>query len=199
MDRTRRQLLRAALAAPPGAWLARYQALAAPARKLVKITAIKALQLDNAGDGCLIRIDTGSGLTGLCKAIEAVDPRWIEDPLNFTYSEGWRALKRSTRVPVLTDEKVEMVTGLRPYLDNSVVDILHPDSAYAGASPAAARSPATPRSRGSRWRCISDRPRWCGSTPPRTSEGLPEGPGLRLVLDEDWVKRHLPKGEPFCS
>ena len=56
------------LSAPAGAWLARYQALAAPAGKLVKITAIEALQLDNPGDGCLIRIDTDSGLTGYAEA-----------------------------------------------------------------------------------------------------------------------------------
>ena len=31
---------------------------------MVKITAIKTLQLDNVGDGCLIRIETDAGLVG---------------------------------------------------------------------------------------------------------------------------------------
>ena len=47
---TRRDLLKMALAAPAGAWLADYEALAAPARGAVKITAVKALQLDFQGD-----------------------------------------------------------------------------------------------------------------------------------------------------
>jgi hypothetical protein len=31
---------------------------------MVKITAIKTLQLDNVGDACLIRIETDAGLVG---------------------------------------------------------------------------------------------------------------------------------------
>ena len=61
---TRRDLLKMALAAPAGAWLANYEALAAPARGAVKITAVQALQLDFQGDGCLVRIETDAGITG---------------------------------------------------------------------------------------------------------------------------------------
>ena len=68
MNWTRRDLLRIALAAPGGAWLANYRALAAPSAKKVKITAIKTLQIDNVGDGCLIRIGTDSGLVGYCES-----------------------------------------------------------------------------------------------------------------------------------
>src|SRR5204863_3862085 len=49
---------------PAGSWLANYRAMAAPYTKMVKITAIKTLQPDNVGDGCLIRIETDSGLVG---------------------------------------------------------------------------------------------------------------------------------------
>ena len=69
---------------------------------------------------------------GLAKAIEPSDPAWFEDPLNYVYSEAWVHLKRSTRVPILTGEKVELVAGFKPYLDNSTVDFIHPDPAYAG-------------------------------------------------------------------
>lgn len=58
MNPTRRELFQLAAALPAGAWLANYRAMAAPAGKMVKITAIHALGLDNVGDGCLIRIDT---------------------------------------------------------------------------------------------------------------------------------------------
>src|ERR1035437_10986075 len=61
---TRRDLLKMALAAPAGSWLANYQARAAPARGAVKITAVQALQLDFQGDGCLVRIETAAGITG---------------------------------------------------------------------------------------------------------------------------------------
>ena len=57
---------------------------------------------------------------------------WVEDPLSVPYSEGWRELRRSTRAPLLTGEKLELVRGFRPFLDNGAVDIVHPDVAYAG-------------------------------------------------------------------
>jgi len=42
------------------------------------------------------------------------------------------ALKRSTRIPILTGEKLEIVRGFRPFLDNQAADIVHPDLAFAG-------------------------------------------------------------------
>lgn len=57
---------------------------------------------------------------------------WIEDPLTVCYSEAWLALKRSTRVPLLAGEKVELVEGFRSYLGNQVLDMIHPDVAYSG-------------------------------------------------------------------
>ena len=80
---------------------------------------------------CLAQFDPRSAI-GLCKAIEPADPLWIEDPLPTAYSEAWLELKRSTRVPVLTGERLELVTGFKPFLDNQVVDVIHPDVAYAG-------------------------------------------------------------------
>ena len=80
---------------------------------------------------CTGQFDTRSSI-GLCKAIEPVDPMWIEDPLTVHYSEAWLELKRSTRVPLLAGEKVEMVKGFRPYLDHQVLDMIHPDVSYSG-------------------------------------------------------------------
>jgi L-alanine-DL-glutamate epimerase-like enolase superfamily enzyme len=61
---SRRELLRAAVALPFGAWMARYQAIAAPYEGEVRITAIKAMALDYTFDGCLIKIETDAGLAG---------------------------------------------------------------------------------------------------------------------------------------
>ena len=64
MNGNRRDFLKAALLLPAGVHLAKFQALAAPHAGKVKITAIKTLQLDNVGDGCLIRLETDAGLVG---------------------------------------------------------------------------------------------------------------------------------------
>src|SRR5215467_3899313 len=65
---TRRDLMRLAVTLPAGAWLTRYRALAQPYRNRVKITAIKAMQIQNIAGNCLIRIDTDSGLAGYGEA-----------------------------------------------------------------------------------------------------------------------------------
>ena len=80
---------------------------------------------------CVGQFDTPSAI-GLCKAIEPIDPRFIEDPLTVRYSEAWLQLRRSTCVPLFAGEKVELVAGFRPYLDNGVLDMIHPDVAYSG-------------------------------------------------------------------
>jgi len=40
------------------------------------------------------------------------------------------ALKRSTRVPILTGEKLELVRGFKPFLDTQAVDIVHPAAGH---------------------------------------------------------------------
>src|SRR5215472_3350579 len=59
---TRRDFLQTALATSGGLVFARYQALAAPAQGLTKITRIQALQLKDGRT--LIRVDTDAGLSG---------------------------------------------------------------------------------------------------------------------------------------
>lgn len=66
------------------------------------------------------------------KAIAPSRPMFYEDPLDFPFSEAWKALKQETDLPILTGEKLEMVDGFRPFIDNHCVDIIHPDVCYAG-------------------------------------------------------------------
>jgi L-alanine-DL-glutamate epimerase-like enolase superfamily enzyme len=68
----------------------------------------------------------------LAKRLEPLDPPFLEDPLGVPFSESWVALRRSTRIPLLVGEKLELVRGFRPFLDNAAADILHPDLVYAG-------------------------------------------------------------------
>ena len=80
---------------------------------------------------CHNEFDTPSAIA-VAKAVEPMNPLFLEDPLNPPYSEAWSALKRSTRVPILTGEKLELVRGFRPFLDSQAADIVHPDLAFAG-------------------------------------------------------------------
>jgi L-alanine-DL-glutamate epimerase-like enolase superfamily enzyme len=92
MKTTRRHLVKMALSLSTAPWLMQFKALAAPFTKMVKVTEIKTLGLDNTGDGCLVKIETDAGLTGYgeagfsaqaCRAIiETMKPVLIgEDPL----------------------------------------------------------------------------------------------------------------------
>src|SRR6266478_8336304 len=80
---------------------------------------------------CHNELDTPSAIA-VARAVEPMNPLFLEDPLNVPFSEAWMALKRSTRVPILTGEKLEMVRGFRPFLDSQAADIVHPDLAFAG-------------------------------------------------------------------
>jgi L-alanine-DL-glutamate epimerase-like enolase superfamily enzyme len=181
---------------------------------------------------CTGEFDTRSAI-GLCKAIEPIDPLWIEDPLTVRYSEAWLELKRSTRVPILAGEKVEMVEGFRPYLDNQVLDMIHPDVAYSGGITGCrkiadyaslTRTPVGMHSgpcsmirfyasmhlgasiqnffkvenalgafRGNKEKMVAGKePAVRNATFP-----VPEGPGLGLELNQDWLKAHVAKGDEW--
>jgi L-alanine-DL-glutamate epimerase-like enolase superfamily enzyme len=74
----------------------------------------------------------GPSSIGVAKAVESMNPLFMEDPLNPSFSEAWLALRKSTRITLMTGEKLEMVRGFRPFIDNQAVDIIHPDLAFAG-------------------------------------------------------------------
>ena len=80
---------------------------------------------------CHGEFDTLSAI-GIAKSVAPMNPLWIEDPMPPIFSEGWVALRRSTNLTLLTGEKLELVRGFRPFLDNAAVDIIHPDLAFAG-------------------------------------------------------------------
>ena len=83
------------------------------------------------GVACHGEFDTPSSIA-ICKAVEPLNVAFVEDSLNVPYSEGWAALKRSTRVPILTGEKLQLLREFKPFLDAQAVDIIHPDVSFAG-------------------------------------------------------------------
>ncbi len=80
---------------------------------------------------CHNELDLPSSI-GVVKAVEPMNPLFLEDPMNPSYSEAWTALRRSTRITLMTGEKLELVRGFKPFLDTAAVDIIHPDLAFAG-------------------------------------------------------------------
>ena len=80
---------------------------------------------------CHNEMDTPSAIA-VAKAVEPMNPLFIEDALNPPFSESWMSLRRSTRVPLLTGEKLEMLRGFKPFVDSQAVDIIHPDLAFSG-------------------------------------------------------------------
>lgn len=80
---------------------------------------------------CHNEFDTPTAIA-LGRAIEPAEPPFYEDPVAVPYSESWLAVKRAVRVPLLVGEKLTMVAGFRPFLENAAADILHPDLVYAG-------------------------------------------------------------------
>jgi L-alanine-DL-glutamate epimerase-like enolase superfamily enzyme len=181
---------------------------------------------------CTGQFDTRSAL-GLCKAIEPADPLWIEDPLTVRYSEAWLELKRSTRVPLLAGEKVELVEGFRPYLDNQVLDMIHPDVAYSGGITGCRRIAEyaeltrTPMGMHSGPCSLirfyvsmhlgaavenffkvenalgafrGNKEKMAQGPEPAVRKSVfpvPEGPGLGLEINEDWLRSHVAKGESW--
>jgi L-alanine-DL-glutamate epimerase-like enolase superfamily enzyme len=181
---------------------------------------------------CLAQFDTRSAV-GLSKAIEPADPLWIEDPIATGYSEAWLELKRSTRVPILTGERLQLVAAFKPFLDNQVVDMLHADPACAGGI-TSCRDVA-------KYASLTRTPVGFHSGPcsliqfyaslhlaaatqnlfkvenvlgafrgykenmaqgakPAVRKGVisvPEGPGLGLEINEDWLRSHMEKGETW--
>lgn len=52
--------------------------------------------------------------------------------MQVVFCDGWRALRRSTGIPILTGEKLELLKEFREFADARVVDIIHPGPAFAG-------------------------------------------------------------------
>jgi L-alanine-DL-glutamate epimerase-like enolase superfamily enzyme len=69
---------------------------------------------------------------GLCRALEDAQPVWMEDLLPVPFSDGYRALRSASRVPICTGEKIEGLREFVPYIVDGGVDVLHPDLCWCG-------------------------------------------------------------------
>jgi galactonate dehydratase len=80
---------------------------------------------------CHAELDTVSAIR-VAEAVEHIKPLYLEDPLAPNFSESWMALRRSTRMPIMTGENIELVDQALPFLQNQAVDILQADIVNSG-------------------------------------------------------------------
>jgi L-alanine-DL-glutamate epimerase-like enolase superfamily enzyme len=76
-------------------------------------------------------LDTPSAIQ-VAEAVKDIKPLWFEDPLSPYFSESWMALRRSTTVPLLVGENLELIEDALPFIQNQAVDCLHPDLINSG-------------------------------------------------------------------
>lgn len=80
---------------------------------------------------CHNELDTPSAIA-VAEAIEPIKPLYYEDPLQPGFAENWLALRRTTRLPIMTGENLELVDDARPFLETQAVDCLQPDIVNSG-------------------------------------------------------------------
>lgn len=68
----------------------------------------------------------------LAEAVEPIRPVWLEDPLPPDYTESWRRLVASSKVPICTGENLTRRHGFKDFIVNQGCDILHPDLRNTG-------------------------------------------------------------------
>ncbi len=68
----------------------------------------------------------------IAEAVESIKPMWLEDPLGVEYSDSWKRLVASSRVPICTGENLARRQGFKDFIINQGCDILHPDLRNSG-------------------------------------------------------------------
>lgn len=68
----------------------------------------------------------------IADAIESIKPVWLEDPLPVDYSDSWKRLCASTKVPICMGENLARREGFKDFIMNQGCDILHPDLRNSG-------------------------------------------------------------------
>lgn len=106
-------------------------------RDAYKVQTAYALAREALGDDidiivhCHCELDVPSAIR-VAQAVEPVRPLWLEDPLAPAFSESWLALRRTTRLSIMTGENIELAEQAMPFLQHQAVDMLQPDLLLSG-------------------------------------------------------------------
>lgn len=87
---------------------------------------------------CHNELDLPSAIK-VAEAVEPIKPLYYEDPLAPEFSDAWLALRRTTRIPILTGENIALAEGALPFLQQQAVDSLQPDLINCGGISGARR------------------------------------------------------------
>jgi L-alanine-DL-glutamate epimerase-like enolase superfamily enzyme len=68
----------------------------------------------------------------IADAVESIKPLYLEDPLPVDYSDSWKRLCESTKVPICMGENLARREGFKDFILNGGADILHPDLRNSG-------------------------------------------------------------------
>lgn len=68
----------------------------------------------------------------IAEAVESIKPVWLEDPLPVDYSDSWKRLCESSKVPICMGENLARREGFKDFILNQGADILHPDLRNSG-------------------------------------------------------------------
>jgi L-alanine-DL-glutamate epimerase-like enolase superfamily enzyme len=68
----------------------------------------------------------------IADAVESIKPVWLEDPLHVDYSDSWKRLCASSKVPICMGENLARREGFKDFIVNQGADILHPDLRNSG-------------------------------------------------------------------
>jgi len=68
----------------------------------------------------------------LAQAVESIKPLWLEDPLPVDYSDSWKRLAASSKVPICTGENLTRRQGFKDFILNQGCDILNADLRNTG-------------------------------------------------------------------
>jgi L-alanine-DL-glutamate epimerase-like enolase superfamily enzyme len=68
----------------------------------------------------------------IADAVADIKPVWLEDPMLVDYSDSWKRLCASSRVPICMGENLARREGFLPFILNQGADILHPDLRNSG-------------------------------------------------------------------
>ncbi len=81
--------------------------------------------------GCHWEFDLRTSID-FAEAVASIKPLWLEDPLPVPYSESWKRLVHMSPVPICTGENWMRRSDALPFIENSAVDIVHPDLRNSG-------------------------------------------------------------------
>ena len=75
---------------------------------------------------------TSSSAIAVARAIEHIEPAWIEEPVLPMDIGGLRNVRSQTHLPIALGERIHQSTELIPFLEENLVDILQVDASHHG-------------------------------------------------------------------